>query len=184
MGGGGKMKREERVGVQARLAARSDGFELWLRRTTTKPEEEESTVESTKAASTSGTSSTMSHSSGVSARALLRTAEAHASNASDERLLRRERAGMGASTGSSEAEMTVRLMVEFLTPEEAVVVFVVEFSEAEEEEDEVEVSTTAECEPVEVVDWAASSAPREDESMTMEWWPVAFSSARPGRMLT
>jgi hypothetical protein len=119
-------------------------------------------------------------------------AEDHASKAGEERLLRRAREGIGASTvstgegeggtaaaGSSEEEMTVRLMVEFLTPAE--VAEVVVLSEDEEVE---EVSTTAEWEPVEVVDLTASSAPREDESITMEWSPVDLSRARPGRMLT
>jgi hypothetical protein len=81
-------------------------------------------------------------------------------------LLKRARAGMGASTvsmaegdagtaatGSSFGEMTVRLMVEFLTPDEPLVEVEVELSEEEgEEEETAEVSTTAEWEPVEVVD--------------------------------
>lgn len=114
----------------------------------------------------------------------------HSSEAAVARFERRERAGIEESTSSSaaaagaassagweeeaesEGAITVKLMVEFLTPAVAGPV----------DEDE-EVSTTAECEPVSVVEEAAPS-PSEDESTTIEWWPVDLVRLRPGRMLT
>lgn len=148
-----------RSGIVARLLA-------WLRRTWANP-----------AGSASSTS-----------RALMRACQA--SKAARARVERCAIVGAGASTASeagegtstlasaaatasSLGEMTVRLMVEFLTPVD---------EEALSTEEEEEVSTTAECEPVVVAE--SSLELSADESTTIEWCPVDLLSARAGRMLT